>query len=54
MFILPKAIKQLSAACKCLYDGIKLAYKQTVWTQTRLLFEEQTDLFSHCLLHGRF
>ena len=43
-----------SAACKCLYQGLILAYTQTVWALIRLLLEEQSDLGPHCLLQRHF
>ena len=43
-----------SAAHKCLHQGLISAHRQTVWTQIRLLLEEQSDLGPHCLLQGCF
>ena len=31
------------------FSNILFAYRQTVWTQIRLLLEEQSDLSPHCL-----
>ena len=31
------------------FSNLNFAYKQTVWTQIRLLLKEQSDLGSHCL-----
>ena len=38
-----------SAACKCLRQGLIWTYKQTVWTQIRLVLEVQSDLGPHYL-----
>ena len=43
-----------SAACKCLWQGLISAYIQIVWTQIRLLLEEQSDLGPHCLIQRCF
>ena len=45
---------KLSAACKCLLQELISTYIQTVWTQIRLLLEEQSDLVPHCLLQRCF
>ena len=44
-----QASEKSSAACKFLLKGVILAYIQTVWTQIRLLLEEQSHLGPHCL-----
>ena len=44
---------KLSAVCKYLCQGLISAYRQTIWTQIRLLQEEQSDLVPHCLLQTR-
>ena len=45
---------KLSAACKCSRQGLISVYRQTVWTQIRLLLKEQSDLGPHCLLQRGF
>ena len=39
----------LSAEYSCILFKPIFAYTQTVWTQIRLLLQEQSDLGSHCL-----
>ena len=37
------------AEYSCIFFKPIFAYRQTVWTQIRLLLEEQSDLGPHCL-----
>ena len=41
-----------SAEYSCKHFKPIFAYRQTVWTQIRLLLEEQSDLGPHCLQKG--
>ena len=45
---------KLSAACKCSRQGFISAYRQTLWTQIRLILWEQSDLSPPCFLVSRF
>ena len=38
-----------SAACNQVYFGLIFSWKQTIWTQIRLLLREQSDLGPYCL-----
>ena len=47
-------LRDSSAECEFLCQGLISAYRQIVWTQIRLLLEEQSDPGPHCLLQRRF
>ena len=53
---MPRKTTSENVICSCLllhllanFSSILFAYRQTVWTQIRLLLEEQSDLGPHCL-----
>ena len=58
---MPRKLASENVVCLCRllhllanFSNILFAYRQTVWTQIRLLLEEQSDLGPHCLQQWLF